>query len=140
MDYTEKQYKLAYAIAKKAHDGQFRNDGVTPYFNHPKELANQFANYGVKAVCILHDVVEDCGGYTIDTLKEFGLTEWIVHLVEVLTHRPKEPYKEYINRVIKDPLTTKIKIADMMLNLCDDPTDHQKEKYKKYIKLLINSV
>jgi len=35
--------QIAEKIARKAHDGQFRRDGVTPYVTHPGRVAKRVA-------------------------------------------------------------------------------------------------
>lgn len=53
-------------FATKAHEGQFRKDGVTPYIKHPlavAELVQEYApdiNPDMICVAWLHDVTEDC--------------------------------------------------------------------------------
>lgn len=45
------------------HEGQFRADGVTPYINHPKEVAKEVTEIGGSENCVclawLHDVLEE---------------------------------------------------------------------------------
>lgn len=55
--------KLAEKIATELHAGQFRADGVTPYIEHPKAVAELVKEYGgsEKSVCVawLHDIMEE---------------------------------------------------------------------------------
>ena len=37
----------------------------------------------------------------------------------------------YLARVKENPIALKVKIADMLCNLADDPTPRQVEKYRK---------
>ena len=134
------QIKLALEIATKAHDGQFRRNSGLPYITHPMDLSNCFDDAFYKTVCLLHDVVEDCDGYTLETLSEMGIDSDVLHVVGMLTHRVDEPYDDYIGRVTHTEMATKIKIADMMLNLTESPSPHQLKKYRKYIKTLISSL
>ena len=136
MDIDKEEYELACGIAEKAHEGQFRYDGVTPYITHPRQVADQVSGYFAKSIAILHDVIEDCDGYTADTLHALGVDPVVVQAVEVLTHPKEEPYAEYIERVARYGLTAKIKLADMIVNLADGPTEAQKKKYVKYTPIL----
>ncbi len=55
----EQMYAQAEAIARKAHAQQTRRDGVTPYFDHVKEVADSLQGWDLKTVGILHDTLED---------------------------------------------------------------------------------
>lgn len=55
----------ALGYARDKHEGQFRKDGVTPYFVHPLQMACYAIALGIRddillAIIILHDVCEDC--------------------------------------------------------------------------------
>ena len=56
-------------MAGKAHEGQFRKYSGLPYIIHPIEVATTVEAYGgtdeMIAAALLHDVVEDCPGYTV---------------------------------------------------------------------------
>lgn len=55
--------KLAEKIATELHAGQFRADGLTPYIEHPKAVAELVKEYGgsERSVCVawLHDIMEE---------------------------------------------------------------------------------
>lgn len=55
--------KLAEKIAIELHNGQFRADGITPYIEHPKAVAELVKEHGgsEKSVCVawLHDIMEE---------------------------------------------------------------------------------
>lgn len=55
--------ETAEKIARELHEGQFRADGVTPYIEHPKAVAELVKEYGgsEKCVCVawLHDIMEE---------------------------------------------------------------------------------
>lgn len=143
-------YELCLEIAKKAHYRQFRNDGVTHYIEHPLAVADMFDDYIGKSIAILHDSIEDgkVRGVDMDYIrtafvdsplnekysKEFA---WILHVVTILTHHKSTSYTGYIKTVRKDPFAKKVKIADIICNLSDSPSDYQKLKYKKAMKLLL---
>lgn len=66
--------KLAEKIATELHNGQFRADGITPYIEHPKAVAELVKEYGgsEKSICVawLHDIMEENAE---GTRKFFGL-------------------------------------------------------------------
>lgn len=130
---------LAKEVATKAHAGQFRRDGKTPYIKHPEQVASFFLEGSLKwSVAYLHDVIEDTYLGAKD-LKEEGIDEETIIHVQWITHRSKETYFEYIERIAQSPLATKVKIADIFANLSDSPTEKQKEKYKKALKILLDN-
>ena len=52
--------KKVEVIATKAHEGQYRRDGVTPYIEHPKAVAARVrGDEKAEMVAWLHDVIED---------------------------------------------------------------------------------
>ncbi len=84
MSLCEKKYspekveliRRASDFARKAHDGQKRESGE-PYYTHPEAVAISLANMEMDAETVaagvLHDVVEDGEGITVETLREkFG--------------------------------------------------------------------
>jgi hypothetical protein len=56
-----------------------------------------------------------------------------------LTHdKTTDTYKEYVDAI---PLRyIKFKMGDITINLADTPTEYQKVKYKKAMKLLLSKV
>ena len=84
----------AYDFAEKAHSGQKRKSGE-PYFVHPTAVAVILADIMVDpdtiAAGLLHDVVEDCDGITIDVIgKTFG--EDIAAMVDGVTKLEKQDF------------------------------------------------
>lgn len=55
--------ETAEKIARQLHEGQFRADGITPYIEHSKAVAELVKEYGgsEKSVCVawLHDIMEE---------------------------------------------------------------------------------
>ena len=122
--------KKARDFASKKHEGQTRRDG-RPYIVHPDKVASLLDDDLLKAIGLLHDTIEDTDATYEELEKEFGPS--IAILVNILTHKENENYEQYIKR-IKDksddfPLLIKIKIADIVANLSDSPTEKQIKKY-----------
>lgn len=135
----------ALEFATKAHEGQFRKDGVTPYIEHPKavaEIALDLVKYEslskeeldiLYIVALLHDTVEDTDFEIGDIYAEFG--DRVAFCVEALTKKTGENYLEAILRAKIDLLTRYVKRADNIHNMSDLKEGSLKDKYRlsKYI-------
>ena len=55
----DKLLMLCETIARQAHEGQFRRDGVTPYITHVESVVSRCSNKYEKSLAWLHDVIED---------------------------------------------------------------------------------
>lgn len=135
MVYTELTRK-AMNICYDAHHGVKDKSGV-PYVFHPFHVAEQMDTEYEVCTALLHDVVEDTD-YTLEDLRKAGFPEEIVSAVACLTKDKNQPYMEYIDIVKKNPLATKVKLADLAHNSdasrlnCMD--EHAAERLKKYAK------
>ena len=126
-------------IALTAHAGQFRRDGVTPYFRHPMAVADRVAKYGHEYVYVayLHDVLEDVNMGLIQDFYDLGIPENIITAVILLTKHKGVNYDDYLKNIKSNELARRVKIADMLSNLADDPTDKQIVKYAKGLTYLM---
>lgn len=124
--------EISKQVASRAHSGQHRRDGWTPYISHPAAVADKLAGESavVVATAWLHDVLEDTNE-TPETLRAAGLPDSVIHAVEVLTKTEGVSYDEYLLGVLQNWIARKVKIADMLHNLSDAPTDRQIIKYAK---------
>lgn len=128
---------LAQATAREAHAGQFRRDGVTPYAVHPEAVASRVGDDPqAVAVAWLHDVIEDTP-VTAEQLEQRGFPPQVVQAVQVLTKREGLGYADYLEAVAASPLACRVKVADMLSNLADGPTDRQIVKYAKGLLRLV---
>jgi hypothetical protein len=88
-------------------------------------------------VGILHDVVEDTP-VTLDMLRKEGFSEEILDALSCVTKNEGEDYGDFINRVITNPLATRIKLYDLEDNMNRDripyPTEHDEARFAKYEK------
>lgn len=84
---------------------------------HPIRVMSQLWGYDERMVAILHDVIEDTA-ITLDDLRRAGYPHHIVESVDAISRRKGEgeSYSQYIRRVKRDPLATKVKIADLRDN------------------------
>lgn len=129
--------KICESIARDAHQGQFRRDGVTPYITHPQAVADLCRTDDEKAVAWLHDTLEDCDITALD-LYVLHVPRHIIDAVYAMTKRDGEAYEEYLARVKDNPLALSVKINDITANLADQPTQKQIEKYGKAMKFLLS--
>ena len=129
----------AITLALKAHAGQFRRDGVTPYVAHPIATAILAAARGGHSEAIetalLHDAIED-GGTTEFHLRASGLSKNVIDAVLALTKNHSESYKDYILRVRANPIAAFVKRCDIAANMSDDPTPKQRAKYVVALSIL----
>lgn len=124
-----KQIRQAEQIAREAHQGQTRWDNSS-YIEHLKRIANSLDGIGLKIVAWLHDVLEDTKLTSQDLLRK-GICAELVSVIETLTRKEGENYYTYIMRISKDPIATKVKIADIEDNLRGDIKEGSlKDKYR----------
>lgn len=124
------QVSLARTIAVTAHAGQTRRDGHTPYMTHVEAVVSRVAGQGwrAEAAAWLHDTVEDTGE-TLASLTAAGVDLEVVELVDRLTRRAGETYHDFLVRIKANPVAVKVKVADILSNLADSPTDKQIVRY-----------
>lgn len=128
---------IAERIARAAHDGAYRRDGVTPYIEHVEDAQRRVDrdSFLLRAALWLHDVLEDTE-FTSVMLLDSGIPQVVVDVVEVLTHRD-ESYTEYILRIAQHDVARQAKIADILSNLSDSPTPKQVSKYARALTILL---
>ncbi len=123
--------QLAREIATTAHAGQFRRGGTVPYIEHPAAVAGRVGeDLDAQVVAWLHDVIEDTD-QTPETLKAAGIPAHLVDAILLLTKTRETVYEAYLEEIAASPLATRVKIADMISNLADNPTQKQIQKYAK---------
>jgi len=130
------EFRIALKVALAAHKGQFRRNGETPYIEHVFNVSYRVETYQEKIVALLHDVVEDTHE-TIESLREQGISKTSLDAISLLTRYNYTSYEDYLSKIIKNPLARNVKIADMLANLSDEPTDRQILKYAKGLIFLL---
>ena len=102
-------------IALNAYKGQKDKAGET-YILHPLRIMAKMNSLEEKATALLHDVIED-SDYTSEDLINEGIPSTVVDAVLALTKNDGEDYDQFIDRVLKNKLAAKVKIADIEDNI-----------------------
>lgn len=102
-------------IAEAAHAGQVDKAGA-PYITHPRRVAAALNDATETIVALLHDVVEDGPGWTLERLRAEGFPAEVVAAVDALTHRENEDYFDAVRRAGADPIARIVKLADLADN------------------------
>ena len=128
--YDESRIHSCYMFAREAHGDQMRASGEE-YICHPLAVAITLARYNVDEdsiiAGILHDVVEDCRGYTFDIIeKEFGtdiarIVAGVTKITKMHFSTKEEAAAENIRKMIlamtTDLRVILVKLADRLHNL-----------------------
>ena len=116
-------------IAILAHDGQVDKGGA-PYIGHPYRVADKIAALArfsklnetqleaAREAAWLHDVIEDAG-VTENELREAGISELAIEVIELLTrdkHNPERSGDTYYRNIKDHPVARVVKIADIADN------------------------
>lgn len=130
----------AFIVAIKAHRGQ-KDKGGKPYILHPVRVALNVKGKDEKIVALLHDVIEDTN-YTIDDL-DF-LTKEQKEALLLLTHDKNVAYMEYVRKIKKNKIASKVKLADLEQNMnlkrlktISNKDLKRLEKYKRAKEILL---
>ncbi len=133
-------------IAEEAFQGMTDKAGQ-PYINHIKRVAASVETDEEKIVAFLHDILEDCEGWTICRIS--NIFNWkIAEAVDLLTRKENDSYEKFIVKVTSNYTAMKVKLADLEDNMNLNRITEVKEsdlirtaKYKnahEYIKSKIN--
>lgn len=135
----------AIVIAAEGHAGQTDKAGA-PYILHPLRMMLTFTDEPARIVAVLHDLVEDCEGWTFERLRAEGFSESIVAALDAVTKRDGESYEDFVGRAGGDPVGRRVKLADLKDNAdlariaSPGPADHERiAKYRRAIAQLETS-
>jgi (p)ppGpp synthase/HD superfamily hydrolase len=107
------------AFAGKKHRKQIDKLGRM-YIDHPLRVMMTVNTIEEKIVAVLHDVIEDTDT-TYDEIRDLDVPEYLIEALECITKRDKgkikEPNDDYIDRVLKNPIATEVKLADLGDNM-----------------------
>jgi (p)ppGpp synthase/HD superfamily hydrolase len=144
----------AYAIAKKAHQGQ-KDKANKAYIYHPtavSDLIDRFSPSRVlreilkdkdqqfillaKVVGYLHDVIEDSEITYEDLLNKYNIPKVCCDAVKILSKTKGIDYNDYLIKVRENDLSRVVKIADIThnsdLSRIESPSKEDFERLKKY--------
>jgi (p)ppGpp synthase/HD superfamily hydrolase len=105
----------AISIAAKYHINQKDSEG-TPRIVHALNVMFNMNTEKEMITGVLHDVIEDTE-YTLKRLKKDGFSDEILNAIDCITHREKEDYSLYIQRVKTNELAVKVKLSDLTHNM-----------------------
>jgi (p)ppGpp synthase/HD superfamily hydrolase len=136
-------WQRAAAFAARAHLGQVRKDGVTPYAAHPFRVAMTVRDvFGCDdpvclAAALLHDAIEDCGVDYDDLLEGFGaeVADCVAALSkdDRLREDLREPaYDEQLRAA--DWRARLVKLGDVFDNTCDRLTRVDNPSTRKLVR------
>lgn len=142
-----KNTRAMYRFARRRHNdtGAVRKVSGQPYWVHPEGVAKIVMEHGgsdteIKAA-FCHDVLEDTGDSYEDLEEKFG--EKVASIVKEVTNDKfeiarigKEKYiSDELCRLSPEALT--VKLADMLYNMKDSPTESNYERMRKNIAFLM---
>ncbi len=108
----------AILLATKAHRTQVDKAGL-PYILHPLRVMAAFVRTeegDARMVAVLHDVVEDTD-ITLEALAVAGYPANVLQALDAISRRRGESYEDYIERVVRNELARRVKLADLRDNL-----------------------
>jgi (p)ppGpp synthase/HD superfamily hydrolase len=149
-----KQLDSAQILSQYAHRDQKRRSGE-PYFLHPQEVADIVSGYYSDTTtyytALLHDALED--GIPLGNIEdeshffdllaeelpesEIELADEIYSSVQTLTKHKAQEYVSYVDSITSDLHAFRVKLADMMQNISDNPSNNQLKKYVKAKNFLV---
>jgi (p)ppGpp synthase/HD superfamily hydrolase len=125
----------AIAIAASAHEGQYDKAGA-PYILHPLRVMLRVKTDAERITAVLHDLVEDCQGWSFERLSEEGFSTDIIEALKSVTKRDGEAYEDFVKRACQNPIGRRVKLSDLHDN-CDlsrisDPVAKDHERVARY--------
>jgi (p)ppGpp synthase/HD superfamily hydrolase len=129
----------AIAIAASAHAGQVDKAGA-PYILHPLRVMLRVTTEAERITAVLHDVVEDCAGWSFERLLTEGFSGEIVEALKSVSKREGETYEDFVKRAAQNPIGRRVKFSDLQDN-CDlsrisHPTTKDYERIARYRKAI----
>jgi (p)ppGpp synthase/HD superfamily hydrolase len=132
----------AIAIAAEAHAGQVDKAGA-PYILHPLRMMLSLSSTDERIVAALHDVCEDCPGWTFDRLRAEGFPGHIIEALNSVTKRDGEGYEAFVRRACANPIGRRVKLADLHDNsdlsriaVLSERDLERLDKYRRAIELI----
>jgi guanosine-3',5'-bis(diphosphate) 3'-pyrophosphohydrolase len=133
----------ALSFAARAHQGQLRKDGKTPYIAHPARVAAVLsAVFGIRdsetlTAAALHDTIEDTKTDRDELIEQFGprVAEYVALLTKDKRKPEEERERDYLDVLAAAPIEVKLcKLADAYDNLIDSTGLSAEERAKRVRK------
>jgi (p)ppGpp synthase/HD superfamily hydrolase len=140
----------AIEIAVEAHKGQADKAGAL-YLLHPLPVMLSLTTDDERIAGILHDVVEDCEGWSFERLEAEGFPPRIIDALRSVTKNKAEEklleeatdeeakfiaYWGFVSRAIQNPIGKQVKLADLRdnfdLSRIESPTEKDQARLKRY--------
>ena len=102
----------AIVIAAEGHKG-VKDKAGGPYILHPLRMMLGLSSPDERIVAVLHDVVEDCSGWTFDRLRDEGFSGEVIAALDSVTKRKGEDYDDFVRRAAANPIGRNVKLADL---------------------------
>ena len=140
----------AIKIAVEAHTGQV-DKGGNPYILHPLRVMLSLNTEEERIVGVLHDVVEDCEGWTWQRLQDEGFSADIIQALQSVSKTPEEEaeyrrlsegekldhYLEFVSRAKTNKIGREVKLSDIKDNLditrIKDFTEKDMARLQRYL-------
>jgi len=129
----------AISLAARAHEGQYRKDGRTPYIAHPLRVMMVLGHvFGVddpkvSMAGVLHDTLEDTTVDRDDLIEQFG-AEVASHVAALSKDKrlpEEERERQYLQALVEAPCEVKLcKLADAYDNLTDAVASSKQTRQK----------
>jgi guanosine-3',5'-bis(diphosphate) 3'-pyrophosphohydrolase len=128
--FDNRTFLEAAAFAARAHHGQFRKDGATPYVSHVFRVCLVvrhtfgFDDSRMLAAALLHDTIEDTTTDRDDLIERFGpeIAGWVACLSKDKRLPEREREHKYLEGLCSAPWQVQVcKLADVYDNLMDSP-------------------
>lgn len=145
-DFPKSTHQM-YRFARRRHNdtGAIRKVSKEPYWVHPEGVAKIVMEHGgsdieIKAA-MAHDVLEDTGDTFEDIAEKFG--DEVASIVKEVTNDKDEIAKIGKERYISEelcrlsPEALTVKLADMLYNMKDSPTEKNYERMRKNVAFLM---
>lgn len=145
-DFPKSTHQM-YRFARRRHNdtGAIRKVSKEPYWVHPEGVAKIVMEHGgsdieIKAA-MAHDTMEDAGVSYDDMVEKFG--EEVASIVKEVTNDKDEIAKIGKERYISEelcrlsPEALTVKLADMLYNMKDSPTEKNYERMRKNVAFLM---
>jgi (p)ppGpp synthase/HD superfamily hydrolase len=125
----------AIIIAAAGHAGVLDKAGA-PYILHSLRVMLAMTEATDRIVAVLHDVIEDCDGWTLDRIRSEGFSDEVVEALDSVTKRDGEEYLSFVGRAAANPIGGKVKLADLRDNSnlarISNPTQRDFDRIEKY--------